>query len=246
MTSKKGSSTSSQTALKIGSRVRCTDDGVQGRITWANAVAVKVQWDDGEHVTWRRDALANRPIEILDPADDNGQDATNPEPFPVQQSVSTEVRVQEPSLDTPSANGATTEPQQPAAEAAVSIIVAATQESPSPVAEPAQGPAAPTSPDAAAETPIPLQQQRTAVAKPKEKKLSALEAAAKVLAESGQAMSCQELIAAMSEKGYWNSPGGKTPAATLYAALLRELQSKGPQARFVKSQRGTFALRDAV
>jgi hypothetical protein len=29
--------------LRIGSRVRCTDDGVTGRIVWANAVAVKIK-----------------------------------------------------------------------------------------------------------------------------------------------------------------------------------------------------------
>jgi hypothetical protein len=38
----KGSSISSLPALKIGSRVRCTDDGVEGRITWANSASVKV------------------------------------------------------------------------------------------------------------------------------------------------------------------------------------------------------------
>src|SRR5262245_13230925 len=54
-------------ALRIGSRVRCTDDGVTGRIVWANGVSVKIRWDDGEQVTWRRDSLATRPIEILDP-----------------------------------------------------------------------------------------------------------------------------------------------------------------------------------
>src|SRR5260370_835857 len=62
-------------ALKIGSRVRCTDDQVEGRIVWANAVSVKVQWDDGEQVTWRRDSLAGRPVEILD-ADGQGQPPT--------------------------------------------------------------------------------------------------------------------------------------------------------------------------
>jgi hypothetical protein len=82
---------------------------------------------------------------------------------------------------------------------------------------------------------------RTAVAK-----LSALDAAAKVLGERGQAMSCPELIAAMADKGYWHSPQGRTPAATLYSALLRELQNKGTQARFVKTGRGKFALRGAV
>jgi hypothetical protein len=74
------------------------------------------------------------------------------------------------------------------------------------------------------------------------KRLSALDAAAKVLAESGQPMRCTELIAAMAEKGYWISPGGKTPAATLYSALLRELKTKKDQARFRKTERGKFSL----
>jgi hypothetical protein len=76
-----------------------------------------------------------------------------------------------------------------------------------------------------------------------DKKPSALDAAAKVLSEEGRAMSCQELILAMAEKGYWDSPKGKTPAATLYSAILRELQTKGEFARFVKAGRGKFALR---
>ena len=73
-------------------------------------------------------------------------------------------------------------------------------------------------------------------------KLSALAAAAKVLAETGQAMTCKQLIAAMAAQGYWTSPAGKTPQATLYAALTREIQTKKDQARFRKSGRGTFAL----
>jgi HB1, ASXL, restriction endonuclease HTH domain len=77
-------------------------------------------------------------------------------------------------------------------------------------------------------------------------KLSALDAAAKVLGESGQAMSCPELITAMAAKGYWSSPRGRTPAGTLYSAILRELHTKGEQSRFVKTQRGKFTLRGAV
>ena len=73
-------------------------------------------------------------------------------------------------------------------------------------------------------------------------KLSALTAAAKVLAEAGQAMTCKDLIAAMAAKGYWTSPAGKTPEATLYAALAREIKVKKDQARFRKSGRGTFSL----
>jgi HB1, ASXL, restriction endonuclease HTH domain len=73
-------------------------------------------------------------------------------------------------------------------------------------------------------------------------KLSAVAAAVKVLAETGQAMTCKELIAAMTAQGYWTSPAGKTPEATLYSALMREIQTKKDQARFRKSGRGTFAL----
>ena len=76
-------------------------------------------------------------------------------------------------------------------------------------------------------------------------KLSALEAAVRLLGESGQAMNCQEMIAAMAAKGYWTSPGGKTPSATLYTSILKELTTKGKESRFVKVDRGHFALRGA-
>ena len=75
-----------------------------------------------------------------------------------------------------------------------------------------------------------------------EKKMSALDAALKLLSETGEAKNCQEMIQAMAEKGYWTSPGGKTPAATLYSAILREITTKGKESRFQKSQRGKFAL----
>ena len=87
--------------------------------------------------------------------------------------------------------------------------------------------------------------RKTQAAPPTEaagKRLSALDAAAKVLAETGQSMRCTELIAAMTAKGYWTSPAGKTPASTLYAALLRELCTKKEQARFRKTERGKFGL----
>ena len=74
------------------------------------------------------------------------------------------------------------------------------------------------------------------------KKLSALDAAARVLGESGQAMNCQEMIEAMATKGYWSSPAGKTPGATLSSAILRELKMKGADARFRKTERGKFTL----
>lgn len=77
---------------------------------------------------------------------------------------------------------------------------------------------------------------------PKPKKPSALDAAAKVLGEAGAPMNCQEMIHAMAEKGYWTSPGGQTPHATLYSAIVREINVKGKDARFVKAERGKCAL----
>jgi hypothetical protein len=59
----------------------------------------------------------------------------------------------------------------------------------------------------------------------------------------GQPMTCPELIGAMAAKGYWSSPAGKTPSATLYSALLRHTTTKGEQSRFVKTERGKFTLR---
>jgi hypothetical protein len=77
--------------------------------------------------------------------------------------------------------------------------------------------------------------------KPKSDKLSALDAAAKVLGEAGEPMNAKGMIDAMAEKGYWTSPGGKTPHATLYSAILREINTKGKDARFKKTERGQFA-----
>lgn len=84
---------------------------------------------------------------------------------------------------------------------------------------------------------------KAAKAKPdrNKKKMGALDAAAKVLVEKGEPMNCKEMIDAMSAKGYWKSPGGLTPAATLYSAILRELKIKGKEARFAKTERGKFA-----
>ena len=73
-------------------------------------------------------------------------------------------------------------------------------------------------------------------------KMSALDAAAKVLGESTEPMTTGEMIEAMSAKGYWRSPGGKTPSATLYSAIAREISTKGKESRFKKAERGKFEL----
>jgi 2-keto-4-pentenoate hydratase len=72
------------------------------------------------------------------------------------------------------------------------------------------------------------------------RKVSALDAAAQVLQRKGEPMRSGELISAMAESGLWESPKGKTPHATLYAAILREISVKGRDARFRKVDRGRF------
>ena len=219
--------------LKIGSRVRCSDDGVTGRIVWANAVAVKIRWDDGEQVTWRRDSLVDRPIEILahsdsqDPATSPAESAVSKQPERMELSQAASEMVA--TAPAPTA----VEPSAPALELAVAA--------PASLATEANAVAIGSwsEPEPMSVTP---RRQQQASDGPREKKLSALDAAAKVLSETGQAMTCPELIAAMAAKGYWSSPKGRTPSSTLYAALLRELQTKGAASRFVKTARGQFAL----
>ncbi len=89
--------------------------------------------------------------------------------------------------------------------------------------------------------PVPAKKAKPARdAKPK--KLSALDAAAQVLAASKEPMNAKEMIEAMAAKGLWKSPGGKTPWATLYSAMTREVATKGKEARFKKADRGRFTL----
>lgn len=85
----------------------------------------------------------------------------------------------------------------------------------------------------------PAKKAKAASDKPKE--LSALDAAAQVLAASKEPMNAKQLIEAMAAKGLWTSPGGRTPHATLYSAILREVATKGKAARFKKTDRGHFA-----
>ena len=205
--------------LKIGSQVRCTEDGVEGRIVWCNAVAVKIKWNDGEQVTWRRDSLPDRPIEILAASD--GQD---PAASPAQSADSKQIdQAVEPSAPV----------LELAAAEAASLATGANAVAIDSVSEP----------EPMSVTP---KRQPKASEGPREKKLSALDAAAKVLGETGQAMACHELITAMAEKGYWVSPKGQTPAATLYASILREVQTKAASSRFIKTEPGKFALRSTM
>ncbi len=74
------------------------------------------------------------------------------------------------------------------------------------------------------------------------KRASALDAAAQVLKEAKKPMSCKDLTETILKRGLWQT-NGKTPAATLYAAIHREIDRKGKEARFEKVDRGMFAVR---
>lgn len=76
-------------------------------------------------------------------------------------------------------------------------------------------------------------------------KLSCLDAAHQVLTAVGKPMGCKDLIAKMSEQGLWKSKHGKTPDATLYAAIIREIGTKGKDARFTKADKCLFAAAKA-
>ncbi|MCC7350201.1 MAG: winged helix-turn-helix domain-containing protein [Phycisphaerales bacterium] len=82
---------------------------------------------------------------------------------------------------------------------------------------------------------------KKAPAEPKAKKTSGLDAAAQVLADAGQPMRCKDMVETMLAEGIWKT-GGKTPAATIYAAILREIQTKGSESRFKKTDRGLFTI----
>jgi hypothetical protein len=227
--------------------VRCSDDGVEGRIVWANGTSVKIHWDDGEQVTWRRDALAEKPIVILDTAASSNQSPQTEAPGEVsisEHNVATELSetnpqqmpgMVEPVLPTDGCAQSAPHAQEPT-QAATEVFVS---EAASPTPEWREGAPADSAPTSSASARP--KRQRKASGEPKEKKLSALDAAAKVLAEEGRAMTCKEMIEVMAAKGYWTSPKGATPHGTLYSAILRELTTKGNAARFQKVERGKFA-----
>ena len=91
--------------------------------------------------------------------------------------------------------------------------------------------------NAEVETPNPAPE--CATVKP-EKKKSLLDLAAKILADTGEALNCKELVAKAKGTG-WESTG-KTPEQTLYSGIFREMNTKGEASRFKKSaeRKGSF------
>ena len=88
------------------------------------------------------------------------------------------------------------------------------------------------------------------------KKAGCLDAAVQVLADAKKPLQADEMVKRMLAKGLWKTKG-KTPEATLYAAIIREIGAKGKAARFRRAKvsetkdgkahalRGYFDLADA-
>ena len=70
-------------------------------------------------------------------------------------------------------------------------------------------------------------------------KMGCLGAAVEVLKDAKEAMSAKAIVTAALGRGLW-ATSGKTPEATLYAAIIREIASKGDESRFRKVARGRF------
>jgi hypothetical protein len=73
------------------------------------------------------------------------------------------------------------------------------------------------------------------------KAMSGLDAAAKVLADAGMPLNAKAIVERMLAQGLWKT-GGKTPEATLHAAISREIAQKGEGSRFRKFERGHFTV----
>jgi restriction system protein len=102
-------------------------------------------------------------------------------------------------------------------------------------------PKAATTPEAAAAPATDTPKTKKQRAKKNDGKMSGLDAAHKVLVEAGTPMKTKDMVDTAAAKGYWTS-GGKTPAATIYAAIIREIAKKGAEARFKKTDRGLFTI----
>jgi hypothetical protein len=87
----------------------------------------------------------------------------------------------------------------------------------------------------------PKAKTKRATGEPRAKRPSGLDAAAAVLAEAGTPLNTKEMVERMLATGMWQT-GGKTPIATIYAAIIREIATKQDKSRFRKTERGKFEL----
>ena len=205
-----------------------------GRITWANGVSVKIQWDDGEQVTWRRDSLAGRPLEILDADDGRSRPNTHRRDRAAE----------------PASRAETTAPNRrpTAAARAADERPTPTDATPAPQAtradsgaQPCASPGAPTTRRRDAAEPTDTRQAQApaqgedAGRAEGEEAVSALDAAARVLAEAGQAMTCKEMIGDDGRQGLLDQPRRQDARRH---ALLRHPARDQRQGRAVPLRQG--------
>lgn len=81
---------------------------------------------------------------------------------------------------------------------------------------------------------------RPAKAPKKPRPSSGLNAAHAVLLERGRPMTVRDITNAIFEQKLWTT-AGKTPHATIAAAIIREIKDKGRESRFTKTGPGLFA-----
>jgi hypothetical protein len=103
------------------------------------------------------------------------------------------------------------------------------------------GDVGPGSQNAAESEAKPKEPAQRATREPRAKRPSGLDAAAAVLAEAGTPLNAKEMVERMLATGLWQT-GGKTPSATIYAAIIREIAAKQDKSRFRKTDRGKFEL----
>jgi len=84
-------------------------------------------------------------------------------------------------------------------------------------------------------------EKKAAKGQPKPPRASLINLAAEVLAETKTPLDCKTIVEKVLAKGTWKT-SGKTPAATLYSAIIREIGKAGDKARFRKVDRGQFEL----
>ena len=83
--------------------------------------------------------------------------------------------------------------------------------------------------------------KKVKIKQPKEKGgLSALDAAYRVLLETGTPLTVKQIAEVILEKGYCPNLKGATPHLTISSALQREIKNKGLESRFYKSDKGLF------
>ena len=75
-----------------------------------------------------------------------------------------------------------------------------------------------------------------------EKAISGLTAAYIVLKDAAEPLNIRQIMERINEQGL-SKLGGKTPGATVVAAILREIKDKNGSSRFVKPGKGLFAAR---